>query len=275
LRCYIALALAWWAVTFAKGDAARNFTRLVVIVAAAMLAGFWWSHGIGLPHWPVFRLSWFFFCGAAFWVLRDRVPMRGWIAAALACAVAIGVRCPSLFFVVYPVALAYLVLWCAYVPGGWLRAYNRVGDYSYGVYIYAFAVQQAVIATWPGIGVAGRSSPPARSPGAGDGLMALDREAHAGAQGTRRDGLTLPRRWRRRGRRPRLVELLRLHQRPPTSSCRRRSRPLPSARETSPTATPSAATVLCSMRVAITWLLSLARTFATICTSAFGTLPPA
>ena len=155
LRCYIALALAWWAVKFAKGDASRNFARVVVIGAAAMLAGFWWSRGLGLSHWPVFRLSWFFFCGAAFWVLRDRVPLHGWIAAVLACAVAIGVVFPSLFFVVYPLALAYLVLWCAYVPGGWLRAYNRVGDYSYGVYIYAFAVQQAVVATWPGIGVAG------------------------------------------------------------------------------------------------------------------------
>ncbi len=30
------------------------------------------------------------------------------------------------------------------MPGGVLRRYNRVGDYSYGLYIYAFPVQGLV-----------------------------------------------------------------------------------------------------------------------------------
>ena len=42
-------------------------------------------------------------------------------------------------------------LWLAYVPGGRVRGYNRVGDYSYGVYIYAFPVQQSVVALMPGV----------------------------------------------------------------------------------------------------------------------------
>ena len=39
--------------------------------------------------------------------------------------------------------LGPLVLHAAYLFGGPVRAYNRLGDYSYGVYIYAFPIQQA------------------------------------------------------------------------------------------------------------------------------------
>ena len=34
---------------------------------------------------------------------------------------------------------------------GAVRHFNRVGDYTYGVYIYAFPVQQSVVALVPGI----------------------------------------------------------------------------------------------------------------------------
>jgi peptidoglycan/LPS O-acetylase OafA/YrhL len=43
----------------------------------------------------------------------------------------------------------YLVLWFAYVPGGFIRRYNRVGDYSYGTYIFAFPLQQLVMMLKP------------------------------------------------------------------------------------------------------------------------------
>jgi len=41
--------------------------------------------------------------------------------------------------------LGYAVFWLAYVPRGRLLIYNRLGDYSYGIYIYAFPLQGAVI----------------------------------------------------------------------------------------------------------------------------------
>jgi peptidoglycan/LPS O-acetylase OafA/YrhL len=46
---------------------------------------------------------------------------------------------------VLALATPYLVLFIALVPGGWLRHYNRLGDYSYGLYIYGFPTQQSVL----------------------------------------------------------------------------------------------------------------------------------
>ena len=42
-------------------------------------------------------------------------------------------------------AMIYSVFWLGYVPGGHLRSFNRLGDYSYGTYIYAFPIQGLVV----------------------------------------------------------------------------------------------------------------------------------
>jgi peptidoglycan/LPS O-acetylase OafA/YrhL len=41
------------------------------------------------------------------------------------------------------------MLCLAYLPGGAILAFNRLGDYSYGTYIYAYPVQQALMALRP------------------------------------------------------------------------------------------------------------------------------
>jgi len=48
---------------------------------------------------------------------------------------------------------AYLVLWAAQLPVGWMNRFGRGGDFSYGMYLYAFPVQQTLVtaggASWP------------------------------------------------------------------------------------------------------------------------------
>lgn len=91
------------------------------------------------------RLSLPFALGAAFYVWRDRLPLSLWgVGATLGLAWLAhgsGAAYPALIL-----ALTYLTFWLGYVPGGWLRAYNRVGDYSYGIYVYAFPLQG--LAVW-------------------------------------------------------------------------------------------------------------------------------
>jgi peptidoglycan/LPS O-acetylase OafA/YrhL len=51
----------------------------------------------------------------------------------------------------FTLTVAYGTLVLAYHPRIQWRAYNRVGDYSYGLYVYAFPVQQTIIARVPGL----------------------------------------------------------------------------------------------------------------------------
>jgi hypothetical protein len=48
------------------------------------------------------------------------------------------------------IAVLYSALWLAFVPKGTVLFYNRFGDYSYGVYIFAFPTQQTMLAIMPG-----------------------------------------------------------------------------------------------------------------------------
>jgi peptidoglycan/LPS O-acetylase OafA/YrhL len=48
-------------------------------------------------------------------------------------------------------AIGFTVLVFAFRTPAWLRRLTAPGDVSYGIYVYAFPVQQSVAAIWPGI----------------------------------------------------------------------------------------------------------------------------
>jgi len=86
-----------------------------------------------------------FAAGAALAVWRQHVPMGAPIALVLAGVAALALPTP-LFPAAFAVALAYSVLWLGHLRIPTLLRYNRLGDFSYGTYIYAFPVQQSVAA---------------------------------------------------------------------------------------------------------------------------------
>jgi peptidoglycan/LPS O-acetylase OafA/YrhL len=79
---------------------------------------------------------------------------RGLLFAALACLALASID-KSAFFLAYVLLLAPLVLHLAYIPKGRIRAFNRWGDFSYGVYIYAFPIQQTLAFLFPRLGLVG------------------------------------------------------------------------------------------------------------------------
>lgn len=90
-----------------------------------------------------------FTLGMAAYVWRDRVRLDWRIAAALWAAATAAWFTP-LFTEAYVLAVSYTVLTLAYRPKGALLHYNQIGDYSYGIYIYAMPIQQLMVYLFPG-----------------------------------------------------------------------------------------------------------------------------
>ncbi|MGJ8583655.1 MAG: acyltransferase family protein [Marinosulfonomonas sp.] len=85
--------------------------------------------------------------GTAFYIWRVHIKLSLVIVLILSAA-AWAAKGSMIFEPVFMVFLGYSVLWLAYVPGGKLRHYNQLGDYSYGIYIYAFPLQGMAVWIW-------------------------------------------------------------------------------------------------------------------------------
>lgn len=116
---------------------------IVVEVAAA--------HDIMQYHIRLFqRMSFPFVIGMGLHFWRDRIPLS-YAAAAALTAIAVLAHGGPLFDQAFMLALCYAVFVLAFRPGGALRRYNDLGDYSYGLYIYGFSVQQVLVQQIPGL----------------------------------------------------------------------------------------------------------------------------
>ena len=91
------------------------------------------------------RLGLVFGLGAVAAAYATKIPLRLVLVALLAGA-AVLLDNTVLAPIAWSIAYAYALLWIAYVPGGVIRQFNRLPDISYGLYIYAFPVQQSLIA---------------------------------------------------------------------------------------------------------------------------------
>jgi peptidoglycan/LPS O-acetylase OafA/YrhL len=93
------------------------------------------------------RFLYFFFSGALAFVLRERIRLDGRLALVLVGAVAASFwLAPAWREGALDLTLPYLVLWAAYIPSGPIRLWNRLGDYSYGSYIFAHPIQMGLAA---------------------------------------------------------------------------------------------------------------------------------
>jgi peptidoglycan/LPS O-acetylase OafA/YrhL len=152
VRMYAALALLWLVCTVSRAHRARLVEAGVIAAAIVSGALMVHVHFHDAGEKPLPRLAFMFFTGAAYHVFRERIPLSGRLfGVLLASVIAAAFIHRDTFFVVYSLGVAYILFWLAYVPAGWIRGYNRAGDYSYGTYIYAFPVQQAIVAGIPGI----------------------------------------------------------------------------------------------------------------------------
>jgi len=108
----------------------------------------WREHSVLVDN--TLRLWTCFLIGSVFYILRDKIALTV-TPAILFAVMAISLRGTELFELASTIALAYAVMWFALVPSGSIRNFNSFGDYSYGLYIFAWPIQQATVQTIPGL----------------------------------------------------------------------------------------------------------------------------
>ena len=90
------------------------------------------------------RFSALFGIGSVFYVGRNRIKLSPIILLASIFILAISIKLPFLHkAILYPI-IAYALFYLAYIPRGFLLKFNQLGDYSYGVYIFAYPIQQSI-----------------------------------------------------------------------------------------------------------------------------------
>jgi len=144
--CYVVLVSGWVIVRRARSMTAGNVAVLAFAAICLALA----AHRFFLT--AGFSLLWMFAVGGLLHACRDRIVLNKWAAlGALAILLAtIGHR--AAFQAVLMVALPYIVMCAAYLPSGVVRHFNKIGDLSYGMYVYGYPMQLAVTVAVPGIG---------------------------------------------------------------------------------------------------------------------------
>lgn len=98
-----------------------------------------------VPFYPALVCLSSFLMGAAIWAHRDAVPLSGGLAICCLIAMYASIGTISAGFV-FHLVFPYLVLYAALARPCTQDLLRPLGDISYGVYLYAFPVQQAVVA---------------------------------------------------------------------------------------------------------------------------------
>jgi peptidoglycan/LPS O-acetylase OafA/YrhL len=105
-------------------------------------------------HEHFIRLFSMFFIGAFFYIWREKIKLRSsWFFIATG-ALLLSMFHKDIYIIVYCITLPYILFFIVYVPDGLIRKFNQFGDYSYGMYIYTFPVQQSLVALYPDISIA-------------------------------------------------------------------------------------------------------------------------
>lgn len=94
-----------------------------------------------LPH---LKLAGCFMLGLLAYVNRAHIPLSFTIGTGLTTLTFAGFG-TSWFMYSFYVSLAYITLLLAYHPLLRIDQFNRIGDYSYGLYIFGFPVQQSLV----------------------------------------------------------------------------------------------------------------------------------
>ncbi|WP_292520863.1 acyltransferase [Methanoculleus sp.] len=118
--------------------------RQGALVALAGINVLLWMAWFDDPRMSKIRFTLYFLIGAYLYLHRERIAYRPAIAGALLLLLGLSALTPYLT-VAGMIAIPYLTVYAAHLPVPFLNTFGRHGDFSYGIYIYHYPIQQTVI----------------------------------------------------------------------------------------------------------------------------------
>jgi peptidoglycan/LPS O-acetylase OafA/YrhL len=144
LRLYLIVAMI--------GTVGLAAGRPIVILAAGALiaAGFLWPDSLlpSLNDTSIQRIVSLFAFGSVIWIFRARIPISLSLAFLAGAIVLINPQALGRGLLFGPL-FAYVILTVALHPRIQWSGFNKIGDYSYGIYVYSFPVQQLLVQVNP------------------------------------------------------------------------------------------------------------------------------
>lgn len=137
-HCYLIVLLLGTVSIFKK----RGLILIITIYSLSSY-GFSWLHGDDSNTY-LNRFLAFFLAGMCFWLWRDKIPFSKWIASASLLILFISSYLNPWFAILLPIFGLYLLLWIGYGPKIPFTEWTQKTDLSYGVYLYAYPVQQLI-----------------------------------------------------------------------------------------------------------------------------------
>lgn len=118
--------------------------RWGVIPAVAAINALIWIVWFDDPQMSKVRYTLYFLIGAYLYLHRKQITCRPAVAGALLLVLGVSALTPY-SAVAGVICIPYLTLYVAHLPVPFLNTFGRAGDFSYGIYIYHYPIQQTLI----------------------------------------------------------------------------------------------------------------------------------
>lgn len=93
----------------------------------------------------------YFLAGTTFYLYRDAIQFSPGLTVATVMAVGAAAILPPIGKLVFPLGITYLLFWFSFHAPFHFDHWARYGDFSYGIYLYAYPIQQLLVQRIPGI----------------------------------------------------------------------------------------------------------------------------